>query len=424
MKDPLNKVGVFPIGYTDMLTENNLKQAINTVLKTEFYNSLKNSITGILLLLSFVLFESRLVAQVDSTKTDSVMLLQIQNEMSLQQTAVPAPNVAASANPNISVIGDFRGLYRSYGTHNADAVLKEVEFSFESTIDPYARANFYYSVGQDTKTGKFSSEIEEGYLTTLALPANLQLKVGRFKQNLGRVNPVHTHALPFIDMPDAYVNLFGEEGLKGDGVSLSWLVPNPGFFQELSFEATNVAAESPSFQRSSRNNFLYLGHLKNFWDLSSNSTLELGLTGINGENLHSKITNIAALDFTYKWKPVQFNTYKSLTFQNEFYYSHANLDSSTVNAIGFYSMLNYQIAQRYFLTGRYDYSNKPDLKDFKQQSGSLTLGWYATEFQKIEIGVKYTSMNEALEENSFEKHFTQGFLRWIYVIGSHGAHMY
>src|SRR4030095_5541260 len=126
-------------------------------------------------------------------------------------------------------------------------------------------------------TGEFSSEIEEGYLTTLSLPAHLQLKAGRFKEMIGRINPVHSHALPFIDMPDAYVNFFGEEGLKGDGLSLSWLLPNQKFFQELTFEATSVA-ESPSFERSQKNNFLYLAHLKNFWDLNANSTLEFGLT--------------------------------------------------------------------------------------------------------------------------------------------------
>jgi hypothetical protein len=361
--------------------------------------------------------------QVDSTLSDSMLLIQIQNQIR-EQEAAPQQRVAASANPNISVIGDMRGLYRSYGSHNFDAVLNEVEFSFESVIDPYAKANFYYSVGEDAATGEFSNEIEEGYLTTLSLPAHLQLKAGRFKQDVGRVNPVHTHALPFIDMPDAYVSFFGEEGLKGDGLSLSWLLPNHSFFQELTVEATNVA-ESPSFERSKKNNYLYLAHLKNFWDLTDNATLELGLTGMNGENLQKQFTNILALDLTYKWKPVQFNTYKSVTFQNEFYYSHAKqIDTTAINALGFYSMLNVQIAKRLFLIGRYDYTNSPFSKEFVQQSGSVTLGWYATEFQKIELGAKYTSVNEPIEENNNEENFTRGYLRWIFVIGSHGAHMY
>ncbi|MBI4929473.1 MAG: hypothetical protein HY841_01835 [Bacteroidetes bacterium] len=340
-----------------------------------------------------------------------------------QQTPPQQQRVAASANPDISVIGDFRGLYRSYGSHNFDAVFNEAEFSFQSVVDPYARADFFYSVVEDAATGEFSSEIEEGYLTTLSLPAHLQLKAGRFKQQLGRVNPIHAHALPFVDMPDAYVNFFGEEGLKGDGVSLIWLLPNHTFFQELTVEATNVG-ENPSFERSAKNNFLYLAHLKNFWDISDNATLELGLTGMSGENLAKKITNIGAVDLTYKWKPVRYNTYKSVTFQNELYYSQATLDSSTVNAIGFYSLLNIQVAKRWFLAGRFDYSNNPYSEKFLQESGSLTLGWYATEFQKIELEGKYTTMNEALPENSNEKEFALAYLRWIFLIGSHGAHQY
>jgi hypothetical protein len=363
-------------------------------------------------------------AQVDSSATDSLLLLQIQSDMQQpRQNTTPQQRTAPSTNPNISVIGDLRGLYRSYGSHNFDAVLNEAEFSFESVIDPYARADFFYSVSEDAQTGKFSSEIEEGYLTTLALPAHLQLKAGRFKQEVGRVNPVHPHALPFIDMPDAYVNFFGEEGLKGDGLSLSWLLPNQKFYQELTVEATSVA-ESPSFERSEKNNFLYLAHLKNFWDLNANSTLEFGVTAMNGENLTQNLTTMGAADITYKWKPVRYNTYKSVTFQNEFFYSHANSDSSAVNAIGFYSMLNVQVSKRNFLVGRYDYSNAPFSNEFLQQSGSLTFGWYATEFQKIELGAKYTTMNHALEENNYETDFVQGFLRWIFIIGSHGAHKY
>lgn len=363
---------------------------------------------------------TQLLAQVDSTKNDSLLLIQIQNELGSTNAVQTQPQVAPSANPNISVIGDFQGLYRSYGSHHFDAVLNEVEFAFESTIDPYARANFFVSIGEDVATGEFTSEIEEGFLTTLSLPAHLQLKAGRFKQNVGKVNPVHAHALPFIDLPDPYVNYFGDEGLKGDGLSLSWLIPNHSFFQELTLEGTSVG-ENPSFNR---NRMLFLGHLKNFWDLSDNATLELGLTGINGENDFGKSTNLYSIDLTYKWKPVQFNTYKSLVFQNEIYFSNANLDSVKVNTKGFYSMLSYQLSRRLFLVGRYDYSNAPYSNTYRQQSGDLTLGWYATEFQKIEISGKYTTMNEPVEDFSNDGEFFQGYLRWIFIIGSHGAHQY
>lgn len=377
------------------------------------------------ILIALLLFIGKqIIAQTDSIQSDSLLLLQIQNDLP-QQPVAPSfqQRIAASANPDISAIGDFRGLYRSFGKHNFDAVLHETEFSFQSVVDPYARADFFYSVAEDEKTGKFSGEIEEGYLTTLSLPGHLQLKAGRFKEQLGRINPIHAHALPFVDMPDAYVNFFGEEGLKGDGISLNWLLPNHVFFQELTLEATDVS-ESPSFERSAGNNYLYLAHLKNFWDLTDNATLELGLSGITGENLFKKITNIGAVDLTYKWKPVRYNTYKSVTFQNEFYYSQATLDSSIVNAIGFYSLLTVQITKRGFLAGRFDYSNNPYSALFVQESGSLTLGFLATEFQKIELEGKYTSMNMELPENDNQKNFVTAYLRWIFVIGTHGAHTY
>jgi hypothetical protein len=68
------------------------------------------------------------------------------------------------------------------------------------------------------------------------------------------------------------------------------------------------------------NHLVYLGHLKNFWDLSENSTLELGLSGVTGPNDSSLTTNIGAADLTFKWKPVQLNTYHSLTWQSEFFF--------------------------------------------------------------------------------------------------------
>lgn len=363
-----------------------------------------------------------ILGQTDSTSSDT-LLMQIQNQ--LQQENNPAPaRVAASANPDISVIGDFRGSYQSNLKRHFDAELHETEISLQSVVDPYARADFFISLSRDPESGEFQAEVEEGYLTTLSLPAHLQLKAGKFKQALGRINPVHPHALPFIDMPNAFARFFGEEGMNDEGFQISWLLPNHDFFQELSLEITDGPRESPSFSRSNGSNYMKLAHLKNFWDLSSNATLEIGLTGMSGENSTGNTTTIGAADLTYKWKPVKYNTYKSFTFQNEFYYSYAQLDSMAIHSIGWYSLASVQVSKRTFITGRYDYTNKPASNYFTEQAGSVTIGWYATEFQKIELQVKYTSANLPDEANNFEKEFAQVFLRWIFVIGTHGAHQY
>ncbi|HYK46285.1 MAG TPA: hypothetical protein VEV83_14000 [Parafilimonas sp.] len=352
---------------------------------------------------------------------DSALLKQVEEQMNnnADQTSPPAqPRSSLSFNPDIGVIGDFQGSYISKGDKNFDMYLNETEISLQATVDPYARADFFLSFGRDPQTGKYGATVEEGYVTTLSLPAKLQLKAGKFREAVGRINPTHPHALPFIDLPNAYVNLFGEEGLNDEGVSLSWLVPNNAFYQELVVQTTSGFSESPAFARSEGNHLVYLGHLKNFFTLSDNATLELGITGISGPNDSARTTNIASGDLTYKWKPVQMNTYRSLTWQSEFYYTHNNVkEDQAVNSIGLYSFLQYQLAKRWFLTGRYDYGQKPYNKSIQEQAYSLTGGWYATEFSKIELEGKTT-------DDDIEPRFYQAWLRWIFVIGAHGAHQY
>lgn len=357
----------------------------------------------------------------DSTATDSTLLKQIEQKMQESQPAQAAPPVRSgiSANPDIGVIGDFQASFDNVGKRNFDMYLNETEVSLQSVVDPYARADFFVSFGRNPLTHAYGVEVEEGYLTTLSLPARLQLKVGKFKQALGRVNTVHTHALPFIDMPNALVNYFGNDGLNDEGASLSWLVPNKAFYQELTFQATTGYNESPVFERGDNNQLLYLGHLKNFFTLGENSTLELGLTGITGPNDSSNVTNVGAADMTFKWKPVQMNTYRSLAWQSEFFYNNANYSSTSFeNSLGFYSYLEYQLAKRTFLTGRYDYAQKPYDHRIAEQAYSLTAGWLATEFQKIELEGKVTTDNVNPDPRY------QAWLRWIFVIGAHGAHQY
>ena len=373
------------------------------------------------LLIFSILVNISVSAQVvtDSTAKDSILLKQIEDQMQATAPAIPEQTrSAATANPDLGVIGDFQAAYDSRGKKNFNAYLNETEVSLQSVVDPYVRADFFISFSRDPETHKYGVDIEEGYLTTLALPYKLQLKAGKFKEAVGRVNPVHSHALPFIDLPNAYLNYFGEEGLNDEGASLSWLLPTKSVYQELTFQATAGNGESPSFHRGDNNRFVYLSHLKNFFTLNDNATLELGVTGITGP-ADTATTNMGAADITYKWKPVRFNTYKSLTWQSEFFYDNTkHPDGSKLNSFGLYSMLQYQIAKRWFLTGRYDYAQKPYDKSIVEQAGSLTAGWLATEFQKIEVEAKLT------DENVRPLTYEQVWLRWIFVIGAHGAHQY
>ena len=171
---------------------------------------LPKKIIAVIVMICAITF-NKAQAQIDSTATDSVLLKQIEQQM--QANTEPAPQQTRSAistNPDIGVVADFRGSYISQGKRNFDAYLNETEVSFQSVVDPYIRADFFVSFSRDPDTHKYGVEVEEGYLTTLSLPAKLQLKVGKFREAVGKINPLHPHALPFIDMPNAFVNYFGE----------------------------------------------------------------------------------------------------------------------------------------------------------------------------------------------------------------------
>ncbi len=365
--------------------------------------------------------------QQDSTAaSDSLLLRQIQREMqpptpAAAATTEPAaqPRSAISTNPNMSVIGDFQGSYQSNIRRKYDAYLNEAEISFQSVVDPYARADFFISLGRDPSNGSFAADLEEGYLTTTDLPANLQLKAGKFRMAMGKVNPVHPHALSFIDLPNVLTNYLGPDGLNDAGISLSWLVPNPfDFFQELTVEVTGGPHDNPAFSRSQSSRYLYLAHLKNFWDLTDNATLELGLSGVTGPNPLGYTTTLGSFDVTYKWKPLQFNTYQSIVWQTEAILGNVGIGApENVTSWGMYSALTYQLEKRTFLTGRFDYSNLPTSASTAERAFSATFGWYATEFQKIELEAKHTTSN-------VQGQFSQAWLRWIFVIGAHGAHAY
>lgn len=364
-----------------------------------------------------------LQAQQDTTAVDSLLLKRLERELA---PAVPAaeaqdaqPRSLMSTNPNISVIGDVQGSFESRNRRKLDVYLNEVEISFQSVVDPYARADIFVSLGRDPSTGQLSAELEEGFATTTDLPAHLQLKAGKFRMAMGKINPLHPHALPTIDVPNVLVNYLGDDGLNDAGLSMSWLVPNPfDFFQELTLEVTGGPVDHPSFARSSADRFLYLAHLKNFWELTENATVELGLTGMTGPNVYESTTTIGAVDLTYKWKPLQFNTYQSVVWQSEVLMGRADTGGPDgIDSWGMYSSLSYQLDRRHFLTGRFDYANMPFDGNAAERAYSATLGWYASEFQKIEIEGKSTSSN-------VQDSYVQAWLRWVFVIGAHGAHAY
>src|SRR5204863_5909736 len=112
-------------------------------------------------------------------------------------------------NPDIAVIGNFLG---ATGENHVDPSpvmqMEESEVAFQAIVDPYARADFFLSFGEE------GVELEEGFATFPTVPGGLLVKVGKMRAAFGKVNQLHNHVLPWTDRPIVTNNLVaGEEGI-------------------------------------------------------------------------------------------------------------------------------------------------------------------------------------------------------------------
>lgn len=388
-----------------------------------FNRSLDSRVKNLIVIFSVLIsVADSMFAQSDSTAVDSLLVKQLEQQMQAAAPPTPAPQAAPrsapTTNPDLSAIGDFRTLYTSEGKRNVELYFNQLEMQLTSVVDPYARANFLFSFGKDSVNGDFSAGLEEATLTSIDLPYQLQATIGKFKPHFTKVNTLHPHAFSFVDFPTMLTRYFSDEGLFMEGVSASWLVPNPAdFYQELDIEIGRSEANH-SLDQGNANRLLYVGHLKNFFELTDNATVELGLSGLSGVNSEQFSTTMAGVDVTYKWKPVQFNTFQSFTWQSEGLLCKTTTSSAAaVQTYGAYSFLEYQIAERTFLGARYDYSALPGNKSTEDRVSSLLVRFQPTEFQILALEFQHN-------DRSYGANVNQVVLRAIFAIGTHGAHAY
>ena len=83
-----------------------------------------------------------------------------------------------------------------------------VEANFRGAVDPYFRgnANVVFQLDAD---GESFLELEEAWLETMSLPANLQVRAGQYLTEFGRINTQHPHTWAFVDVPLVNGRLLG-----------------------------------------------------------------------------------------------------------------------------------------------------------------------------------------------------------------------
>ena len=331
-----------------------------------------------------------------------------------------ATGLSRTFNPAISVNGLFQGTYRSRENNVPDADVKtgvkvqEIELQFSANVDKWLSANIRFTFEDD------EFEIEEAFADVL-LMNRLALRAGQFFTHFGKHNLLHQHQYPFIDAPIINQEIFGEEGLLEVGAGLNYLVPVP-WYSELIFEFLDGSNENV-FDAPLNDDFAYLFHSKNLWDLDENTTLELGgsyVTGRNGATggAANSQSQAAGGNLTLKWKPAQRLRYQTLVWQSEYLGAWQETGPTTPdeNKGGIYSYLQYQFRERWWVQGRYDYFGLHRSQGLNEKHRYTALAAYVpSEFSALRL--QYSFLDDIRDEH-------QLILQLNFSLGSHPAHLY
>ena len=245
--------------------------------------------------------------------------------------AAPASNMAGASkafNPDTSVIANFVGAGGKNPFSPQPALeLSEAEVSFQAVVDPYSRADFFLSAGPS------GLSVEEGYLTFTGLPGQLLLKVGKMRASFGKVNAMHTHAMPTVDRPLVTENLVGgEDGIDDAGLSLSHLIQNPVLFLEVTGEV--YRGGSSVFQSQQRSKLNYVARVRAYRDITEGTNIDLGSSFAFGPTdvatqlvaggpvLNKKLIGF---DGTFHYRPLRRAIYHRVNLRSELVWSRQDL---------------------------------------------------------------------------------------------------
>ncbi len=327
-------------------------------------------------------------------------------------------------NPDIAVIGNFLGsVGRSSGNPNPGKALElhESEVALQAIVDPYARADFFLSFGEQ------GVGVEEGFVTFPTIPGGLLLVVGKMRAAFGKVNGLHTHVLPWADRPLVTRNLVGgEDGINDAGISVARIIPNPWFF----FEATGQVFRGDSadvFQSSRRGDLTYLARLRAYQDLGEATNIDLGASLARGHNNAGVLdgvdigrftTRLYGLDATLRWKPLQRSIYHSFIARSEFVWSRRDQGNGPQSAFGYYVSGDYQLGRRWFAGARIDRSAHADNAGLIDTGQALVLTYRPSEFSVVRGMYRRTRYAQQTQTSN------EFLVQVQFAIGAHGAHSF
>ena len=353
-------------------------------------------------------------------------------------------------NPEISVTGDIVNTYTvDADTDRFDFNFRNLGIHFESYLDPYTR--FKAAVPVSTS----SASIGEAYLTRYGIIKDVNFTMGKFRQQFGVVNRWHKHGLDQVDFPLALRQIFGDGGLNQTGISFDWTM-SPIFdsAQELTVQVTN-GENARVFSGNTVSVPSVLTHYKNYRDLSKDTYLEMGLTGLLGWNEEWDVSSGGATvttkdyrhaacfgaDLTVLWEPTDQMRYRNLEWRSELYWLNKGIvapdDSGNdiINAWGAYSYLQAKVSRTLDIGIRGDFY-MPDTKGYADVSGlSLApLAYVEKDSYQWQISpyitwgqspfVKFRLEYDHLDGENFAQPEDRIMLQAVFAVGPHKHERY
>lgn len=315
----------------------------------------------------------------------------------------PAPEQAAgrqrnqqALNPEFTVTGDLFGIVDVDRPRTDNWVPRELEFSLQSSLDPYSRAKVFFGhhtpggeivpfdAGGPEEEGGF--ELEEAYVQWVGLPGGLNLTVGKFRQWFGTLNRWHPHALPGQMLPLPYMAFFGEEGLVQSGVSAHWLAPVSGAGTYEVWGELTTSTNDGLFGTSRRPSAL--GRFNAFWDLSRSTYFEIGANILTGPYADSTIasdwgTRVYGADFTLSWRPPERSRYREATLRGGATLGHIGNAIDPEDARGAFAIGEYRLNRSWVLGARYEFTENPLDPTESTWLAAPTLTWWQSEWVRL-----------------------------------------
>jgi len=330
--------------------------------------------------------------------------------------------------------------------------LQQMELSLQGAVDPYFRGDIFVITFIDPE-GETQLELEEAYLSSTSLPANLQLRAGNYFTEFGRLNPTHPHTWDFVDQPVVNGRMFGPDGLRSPGARLSWLAPTP-FFLELIGGMQNARGETvgsflsndeaglpggrPVTDRSvqSLEDLLYSVRAATSFELGDESTVLFGGSALFGPNSSGgdTRTQIWGLDAYYKWKALSndqgwpfFTAQAEAMWRNfeadAFDDGTVTFDARTLQDRGFYAQVVWGPLRPWALGARADYANGDhaggDPLRERRVRLSPNVTFYPSHFSKVRLQYNW---DRAQFLNDHAEHSL--WLQMEFLFGAHGAHTF